>query len=199
MMATAIAERQPVEVTQFPYTVADLAVLPSDLPSGYRRYELDNGRLITLPPADDQHGAVEANLAAQLKNRGEHRRLGRARSGGLAIVLWCNPDRVGGADAVFIANASLPIQRSPEGYLETIPDLVVEVVSKNDTRPYVSQKVSDYLAAGVKVVWVADPPSRTIAEHRPGVEPVMHRPEDVLTVEDLLPGFRMQVADAFEE
>jgi len=154
---------------------------------------------MSLPPADDWHGAVEASLAAQLKVQGERRKLGQARSGGTGIILWRNPDRVVGADAVFIGNASLPIQRSPEGYLETIPDLVVEVVSKNDTRRYVSRKVSDYLAAGVKVVWVADPPSRTITEHRPGREPVVYRPENVLTIEDLIPGFQLQVADAFEE
>lgn len=104
-----------------------------------------------------------------------------------------------GADAAFIINASLPIRRSPEGYLETIPDLVVEMVSKNDTRSYVAQKVSDYLSAGVKVVWVADPSSRAITEHRPEVPPRVYAAEDTLTVEDLIPGFRMQVADAFVE
>ena len=70
---------------------------------------------------------------------------------------WRNPDRLVGADAVFIANSSLPIRESSEGYLETIPDLVVEVRSKNDTLPAVQRKVDDYLTAGVKVVWVVDP------------------------------------------
>lgn len=199
MIAIPIADRPSVEVNQFPYTVADLAAMPSELPTGTRCYELDNGELISMAPPGDQHGAVELSLAAQLKFQGDLRGYGKARSGDVGIILWRNPDRVVGADAVFIGNASLPIQRSPEGYLETIPDLVVEVVSKNDTRPYVIRKVSDYLAAGVKVVWVADPPSRTITEHRPGREPVVYRPENVLTIEDLIPGFQLQVADAFEE
>jgi hypothetical protein len=50
------------------------------------------------------------------------------------IVLRRNPNRAMGADAVFIANFTLPIRRSAEGYPETIPDLGVEVLSKNDTQ-----------------------------------------------------------------
>lgn len=199
MTAPKLAERPPIEVREFPYTVADLAAMPSELPTGTRCYELDNGRLISMAPPGDLHGAVESNLTTELKTQGERAGHGKVRCGEVGVVLWRHPDRVVGADAVFVANASLPIRRSPEGYLETIPDLVVEVVSKNDTRPYIAQKVSDYLMAGVKVVWVADPASRTLTEHRPQVAPAVYQPEDVLTVEDLIPGFRMLVAQAFEE
>jgi Uma2 family endonuclease len=199
MTVPALAERPPIEVNEYPYTVADLAALPSELPTGPRRYELDNGRLISMSPPGDLHGAIELNIATQLKIQGDLRGHGKARSGEVGVVLWHNPDRVVGADAVFIANASLPIRRSPEGYLETIPDLAVEVLSKNESRPYVARKVADYLEVGVKVVWLADPASRTITEHRPGKEPAVLGTEELLTVEDLIPGFRMRVADAFVE
>src|SRR5262245_60339194 len=86
------------------FTVADLAVMPSELPSGPVRYELHHGRLITLPPLGDIHGAVESNLIAALKGQGEYRGLGKARSGEVAIILARNPDHVLAADAVFIAN-----------------------------------------------------------------------------------------------
>src|SRR5438067_9191860 len=133
---TIAASRPPIEIRERMYTAADLAELPSELPSGTVRYEIDNGRLITMPPPGDEHGAVEANFAFLLKLNGQRRDLGKTRCGDVAVILWRDPDRVVGADAVFIANASLPIRRSREGYLETIPDLVVEVVSKNDTVPY---------------------------------------------------------------
>ncbi len=103
------------------FTVADVAVLPSDLPSGPVCYELHHGRLITMPPPGDQHGAVESNVGAALKVQGEWRGLGKARSGDVGIILARGPDHLLGADAVFVANRSLPIRRSREGYLETIP------------------------------------------------------------------------------
>jgi Uma2 family endonuclease len=42
------------------FTIADLDLLPSELPSGPVRYELHHGRLITMPPPGDIHGAVRA-------------------------------------------------------------------------------------------------------------------------------------------
>jgi Uma2 family endonuclease len=180
------------------FTIADLAALPSELPSGSVRYELHHGRLITMAPPGDIHGAVESNLVTALKVQGELRGLGKAR-GEVGVVLGRNPDHVVGADAVFIANRSLPIRRTPEGYLETIPDLVVEVRSKNDTLPAVQGKVDDYLRASVRVVWVADPAARTITEYRPNTEPRVFGEDDTLTVEDVIPGFQLPVRDALQE
>jgi Uma2 family endonuclease len=181
------------------FSAADLAVLPSDLPSGPVLYELHHGRLITMPPPGDIHGAVEGNLAAALKVQGEWRGHGKARSGDVGIVLSRNPDHVFGADAVFIANASLPVRRSPEGYLETMPELVVEVRSKNDTGAALERKAADYLAAGVRVVWVADPLGRTVTEHRKDTPPRVYGEADTLTIEDVIPGFLLPVQQALQE
>jgi Uma2 family endonuclease len=198
MPMTALAT-PPALTGMFPrlFTAADLAVLPAQLPSGPVLWELDNGRLVAMPPPGDIHGALESNLATQLKVQGEHRGLGKARSGDVGIILWRYPDRVVGADAAFIANRSLPIRRSPEGYLETIPDLVVEVRSKNDTQPEIDHKVNDYLQAGVHVVWVADPDAQTVTAYRPGLAPQVFGPQDTLMVDDVIPGFRMPVRDVF--
>ncbi len=180
------------------FTVADLAKLPSDLPSGPVVYELDNGRLVVMPPPGDIHGAVESNIGAELKIQGERRGLGKARSGGVGVILWKNPDRVVGPDAVFIAKESLPIRTSKEGYLETIPELVVEVRSKNDTGPEISKKVQDYFKAGVRVVWVSDPGKRTVTIFRPGQKAKVLRENDVLTIPDIIPGFELPVRNVFQ-
>jgi Uma2 family endonuclease len=178
-------------------TVADLAVLPSELPSGPAVYELDNGRLIIMPPPGDIHGAVELNIGTELKLQGERRRLGKARSQ-VAVILWRNPDRVVGPDAAFIAKQSLPLRISTEGYLETIPDLVVEVRSKNDTNQEILKKVRDYLKAGVRLVWLADPGNRTVTVYRPRRKPQVLRENQILTAEDIIPGFELPVRDAFQ-
>jgi len=191
--------RPPVDYAARLFTVADLAALPSELPSGPVLWELDNGRLVAMPPPGDIHGAAESNLAAALKVQGEWKGLGKARSGEVGVILWRNPDRVVGADAVFVANASLPIRRSAEGYLETIPDLVVEVRSKNDTSPEVQRKVEDYLHAGVRLVWVADPQRGTVTAYRRDTPPQVFIEDDTLTAEDIIPGFALLVRDALQE
>lgn len=188
--------RPTVRSRQRLLTAADLSELPSELPSGTVRYELDDGRLVVMAPPADEHGAVELRIAGALLYQGENQGHGKARCGEVGIVLRRNPDRVVGADAVFIANASLPLRLSPEGYLETIPDLVVEVVSKNDTRADMRRKVEDYLVAGVRLVWVADPSRRSVTVYRRGRAPEVLGEEREITAEEINPGFRLSFRDA---
>jgi Uma2 family endonuclease len=196
---TMVAERPPIEMDERRYTAADLADLPSDLPSGPVRYELDNGRLISMAPPGGEHCATELKIGAALLYEGEYRRFGKAWCGEVGILLWSNPDRVVGADAAFASTAALPIQYTPQGYLATIPELVVEVVSKNDTAPYTARKVEDYLRAGVRIVWVADPQRGTVIVHRAGEPPQVLRTGDVLTLEELIPGFALPVERALAQ
>ncbi len=195
-MPAFTANRSGLPPSERTWTVEDVAALPRELPSGPVRYELDNGRLITMPPSGDEHGVVESNFTTELKIQGERRGFGQVRCGEIGILLWREPDRLVGADAAFVASRSLPARRTREGYLATIPELVVEVVSKNDSPGEVARKVEDYLSAGVQVVWVADPRGRTVTEYRAGREPRAYGEEDVLTVDDLIPGFRLRVGDA---
>lgn len=44
-----------------------------------------------------------------------------------------------------------------------VPDLVIEVVSPNDTYSELQEKVDLYLADGVKLVWVVDPKRNRVA------------------------------------
>src|SRR5205823_5969430 len=109
-----------------------------------------------------------------------------------------SPQTCFGADVAFLTKDQLPVRRSKEGYLLTIPALVAEVRSKNDTRKEIQEKVDRYLAAGVRLVWVADPAPRSVTAYRPGEEPrVFHEDED-LTAEGVLPALRFPVRRLFE-
>jgi Uma2 family endonuclease len=131
--------------------------------------------------------------------QGEYAGHGKARSGDVGIVLGRDPDHVVGADAVFVCNTRLPIQRSDEGYLLTVPDLVVEVRSKNDTLAALTRKADEYLAAGARVVWIVDPINRNVVEHRPNQAPRTLTDQDTLTAADIIPGFSLAVTLALQE
>ncbi|MEX2560450.1 MAG: Uma2 family endonuclease [Pirellulales bacterium] len=177
-------------------TCADLAALPAALPSGPVDFELNNGRLVIMTPPGDLHGAVQTKIVAQLFMQAESRGLGKVRTE-TGVILRRNPDRVVGPDAAFVASRSLPIQCSAEGYLETIPDLVAEVRSKNDLQADLDEKVDDYLAAGVRVVWILDPYARTVTAHRRDTPPQVFAEQATLAAEDVVPGFGLVVADLF--
>jgi Uma2 family endonuclease len=115
--------------------------------------------------------------------------------GEVGVVLSRAPDRVVGADAAFVLKESLPIRRSREDYLITIPE-IIEVRSKNDWMPELHSKCEQYLAAGSVLVWVLDPGKKTVTEHRHDATPVTWNADDVLTC-DLLPGFAEPVKHLF--
>ena len=98
-----------------------------------------------------------------------------------------DPDRVVGHDAVFIANPSLPIRRSPEGYVETNPDLVVEVVSKNNTSRTVQRRCRGCLprrGAPCSGGRSCDADNRRPPAWR---DPEVLGEDNLLTIEDVIP------------
>jgi Uma2 family endonuclease len=179
------------------FTAADLAAMPTHLPSGDVSFELHHGRLVAMSPPGATHGSLQLRIGAALLFQGEIKGHGKAYTE-VAIVLDRKPDHVVGADAAFIAKQSLPARESPEGYLETIPELVVEVRSKNDTAAEIATKIADYLKAGCVIAWVIEPDTKTVIEHRANAQPKTYRIADALSCDDVIPGFRLLLADLFQ-
>jgi Uma2 family endonuclease len=176
-------------------TAADLAKMPRSLPSGDVCYELNDGKLIIMAPPGDIHGRRQSKIIQYLGVIGEDLGHGEVR-GEVGIVLRRNPDRVVGADAAFVLKKSLPVKRSPEGYLETIPELVIEVRSKNDTPKEIADKNNEYFDAGVELIWLVDPERRTVTAHRRGMPDQVFLEANTLTCH-LIPGFAVPVAKLF--
>lgn len=195
MSATLAPSRFAPTSSRRLFTAADLAVLPTSLPSGDVRYELDDGELVTMAPAGHDHARHQHLVGIYLHTEAKTRGLGEA-CGEVGIVLRRNPDRVVGADAAFILATSLPARRSPEGYLETIPELVVEIRSPNDSGPEIVAKCDEYFAAGVREVWVIDAVTRTVAARSADGSVRIVREPDALTCE-FLPGFALPLPTLF--
>jgi Uma2 family endonuclease len=107
------------------------------------------------------------------------------------------PNKVRKPDVTFIALSRLPADAVPTGFVRIAPDLAVEVISPNDLDVETDQKVEDYLHAGVKLVWVINPQSRTVLVYRADGSIVGLRDSDELTGETVLPGFRCGVSELF--
>jgi Uma2 family endonuclease len=175
-------------------TAADVAVLPRTLPSGDVGYELHDGRLVVMAPPGEGHGRRQARFARYLVTEGEERGHGQAYTE-VGVLLRRNPDHLLCPDAAFVSAAQLPVRTSPEGYLLTVPELMVEVRSKSNTESEIAEKVSDYLQAGARLVWVADPDARTVTVHRPNQAPVVLAAADTLDAAPVIPGFSVLVGD----
>ncbi|MBI3466041.1 MAG: Uma2 family endonuclease, partial [Planctomycetes bacterium] len=100
-------------------------------------------------------------------------------------------------DAAFIRFGRLPGEQLPIGYVRIAPDLAVEVTSPNELAEEVESKIDDYLAAGVRLLWIVNPTRRTVRIHRANGTIGWLREHDTLDGEDVLPGFRCAVRDLF--
>lgn len=99
--------------------------------------------------------------------------------------------------------AWVPPERVPEtGYGTSLwrqgPDLAVEVTSPSNSWTEIQEKVTEYLAAGTRLVWVVDPPTRTVTTYRPGVRARRLSVGEELDGEDVLPGFGVDLAEYFD-
>jgi Uma2 family endonuclease len=155
--------------------------------------ELIDGRIVTLSPTNPEHGRMEADVARVLGNFVSAQNLGLIMVGEVGIFTRSNPDRVRGADVVFISHAQYDRRTKTRGFLDVAPELVVEILSPE--RPDAAQKVIEYLTIGVRLVLVVDPPARTISAHRPNDVVRLYNERDVVPCDDVLPGFRLPVGE----
>ncbi|MGQ9626401.1 MAG: Uma2 family endonuclease [Anaerolineae bacterium] len=173
-------------------TGEELLRLPDD---GFR-YELVKGELIKMAPPGAWHGALAVHLGSLLNQ------YVRARGLGVVTVeagyyLARDPDTVRGPDVSFVSRARIPAEGIPKGFWPFAPDLAVEIVSPGDTAEEVMARVSDYLRAGTRLVWVVQPATKTVTEYRSFSQVRVLTEEDMLEGGEVLPGFVCQVAELF--
>jgi Uma2 family endonuclease len=108
-----------------------------------------------------------------------------------------HPNKVRKPDASFIRLARLPAKERPTGHCRIAPDVAAEVVSPNDFYEDVEEKVDEYLKAGVQLVWVVNPATKSVRVHRADGTVTDLNENQELSGEDIMPGFRCRVADLF--
>ena len=178
-------------------TAADVAVLPTQLPSGPIDYELIDGNLILLPVATAKHGAAQAHVMGAIYQQADQKGLGTTLLS-VGLLLKRNPDTLYGPDVSFLKARSEPRRLTPDDFLESVPELVIEVQSKSDSPAYIERRTADYLNAGVEVVWIIDPEQKTASVHRANQPVVELGTNDILTAEGIIADFSLPLARLFE-
>jgi Uma2 family endonuclease len=175
------------------YTIEDLWELSHRTD---KRLELVRGELRELAPANEEHGYITMQIAVVVAQFVKQHQLGYTFAAETGFVLSEEPATVRAPDFAYVSRERAP-ERWSRYFARFVPDLVAEVVSPTDTYGEVAQKVQDWLDFGVRMVWVVDPATRTVAVHRGGGTFRIYGEEDTLTGEDVLPGFECKVSEIF--
>jgi Uma2 family endonuclease len=183
----AALQARPVE----PLQPDDMEHVPED---GHR-YQLWRGELIRMSPSKIRHGKNSGHLGVELGAYLKAYPVGK--------LLVADPGfRVGPANSVicpdlaFIRNERLALF-PPDEYGPVSPDLAVEVRSPSNTGVKIADKVAAYLAGGALLVWVLEARRSQVRVHRADGTTTTLGADDLLTGEDLLPGFSVPVRELF--
>ena len=168
------------------------------MPDDGKRYELVDGELIEMPPAGLEHGGVGSGLVAELWNHVRSRRLGRVFGPDTGFRIFPERNLAYAPDVSFVTAERIATVEDYSKMGRLAPDLVVEVVSPSDRMPDVLAKVRNYLLAGVRLVWVVEPSLRSVTAFVHDRESRHYAEDDVLDGGDVLPEFRLPVADIFD-
>jgi Uma2 family endonuclease len=162
-----------------------------------RRFELERGEVIEMPPAGKYHGFVCGNLSRIIGNFAVSRRRGYVCTNDAGVLVEENPDTVRGPDLTFYLDEQTAGNMERQ-YATAPPLLAVEVLSPNDRFNTTMRRVTQLLARGVKLVWIVDPEARDVSICREGQEPILVADGQKLIGGDLLPDFECRVSELFD-
>ncbi len=174
-------------------TAEDLLNLPED----GCQYELEEGRLIRMPPSGPRASIVAATIVYLLSVWVRPRKLGVVGGADFGFLVAHNPDTIRAADVVFYRAERIPQSGIPARYWDLAPDLAVEVLSPSNRPGKVLRKVGEYLDAGTALVWMLDPEQRRATVFRADGSVTVLGEDGVLDGEDVLPGCTLALSEVW--
>jgi Uma2 family endonuclease len=159
-------------------------------------FELDDGEIVELAPVHADHASCESNILDPL--------LTFARKAGGKVLpsstgFMVGPDfrQLRSPDVSYVAPAR--VQDSYPRFIQGAPDLAVEVLSRGQfTAAYAKPKVREYFEAGAQIVWLVDIPRQEVRVYRKDSDEItVMRGKAILTLEPIVVGFKLRVADIF--
>jgi len=161
------------------------------------RHELIRGELVSMPPTGEEHASLMVVLSIELGGFIRRNGLGRAVSGDPGIFVSRDPDVVLAPDFAFTRRERLASEQPLPGFVTIVPDLVVEILSPSERAGHINAKIQEYIAAGVQLLWLVDPPHRSITVYSADEPPRFLAESDVIDGGDVLPGFEIRVGELF--
>lgn len=117
---------------------------------------------------------------------------------GEAGMLQLLPDQIRIPDVSFVSHERLKGSGFPDEAAPLFaPDLVVEIISRGNTREEMQRKLQEYFAAGVRAVWYIYPETRRVLNYSSAESVIELTENDMLDGGTVLPGFSMELKSFF--
>jgi Uma2 family endonuclease len=160
-----------------------------------RLCELVEGTLVEKAVGYEE-SEIAGIILTFLNNFVRPRKLGIVTGADGTIRLF--PGLVRMPDVAFASWSRFPGGKRPKTPIPQIaPDLVVEVLSKGNSKAEMARKLGEYFAAGVQVVWMVDRRKRTVQVYTAVGKSVILTEGQTLDGGAVLPGFKLKLDELF--
>ena len=190
-----------MEIKKLLYTVEDVWALQLQPENAGRDYELINGELFEMSPANSVHAWLASEISGFIRD------FAKPRDYGFTLVEGgFSPDKdrstLLAPDVAFVRKERMPLP-FPQPYFDFMPDLAVEILSPSNTQAELSRKTAIYLENGTRMLWIVNPMERNAEVYRRTadgqIDVIMIDINGVLSGEDVLPGFTLEMLELFPE
>ncbi|QDT36317.1 Uma2 family endonuclease [Stratiformator vulcanicus] len=162
------------------------------------QYELVDGQLVE-PAMSTESGWLASWIAFVLT--GHVAENGHAWVCSETVQYRCFPDdpnRVRKPDVSVLLKSTRPQRPDREGFCLERPDIAVEIISPSDALLAIKEKLADYRAAKIPLIWLVHPDDLTIWVYRDAAkEPQYLEIDDQVDGGSVLPNFQKKVAELF--
>ncbi|MCS7031343.1 MAG: Uma2 family endonuclease [Gloeomargarita sp. SKYG116] len=168
------------------------------LPDDGHRYEVVNGKLVVMGAAGARHGYYVSLMHIILGSYVRSQKLGFTFDPDTSFKMASGNRR--SPDCSFFSKERIKaLGGIPKGYIEGSPDLVVEVLSPDNTVEEMHSKIVEYFENGTRLVWVIHPDEKYVLVYHQPEPDQFKRPGDCLSGEDVIPDFALDLAEFFAE
>lgn len=137
-----------------------------DLPEIDDRYELVEGQLKPKMSPKYKHSTSQLHLLMALNHWCDLNKCGRVRPEWGVVLRRRGEDWVPVPDLTCVSYERLPVEWEEDEPCPVPPELVIEIISPGQSFGELTQKSTDYLLAGVDLVWVVDTKAQSMTVFR---------------------------------
>jgi Uma2 family endonuclease len=178
------------------WTEAALQALPED---GFL-HEVVGGELVMSPKNNWFHGRICTRLLFALEEFNRRHRLGAVLDSSTGF--WMADRNCRAPDVSFVLKtrlAALGFKPNEKRFFPGAPDLAIEVLSENNSRGEIDERLRDFFTSGTQLAWIIDPEQERVEVCLSPTRRQLVGAGGQLDGGQLLPGFSYPIADLFKE
>ncbi|MFO5492521.1 MAG: Uma2 family endonuclease [Cuspidothrix sp.] len=151
------------------------------------------GELIIVPPVGGESGRSEADLNFKVSLWNYQTKLGIVFSSSTIFRLPNGAKRSPDVAWIKLERWEALTQEERKKFPPLTPDFIIELRSETDRLKTLQEKMQEYIANGLRLGWLINPQDKEVEIYRIGKPVEIVQLPAVLSGEDVLPGFELQI------